>query len=118
MRTALALSLLALACGDDSGAVDSSVRDSAFPDSTVPEETITLRTLVEEMATLDPLMTDLPYVTLQASSWDRRSVDPSDATTSGWYANTDKGHYQDEVRVDGRREYVMLEAEGAGAIVR
>lgn len=79
---------------------------------------VTLEDLVSEMGDLDHLtrMPDPPYRTLQASSWDRRSVDPAD--DAGWYANRDNAQFDGEVRVGGRRELVMLEAEGAGALVR
>ncbi len=55
------------------------------------------------------------YKLIQASSYNRESVSPDSA---GWFANADMSHF---IRVEenkGRREFVMLDAEGPGAIVR
>ncbi|GAA4326702.1 DUF2961 domain-containing protein [Mucilaginibacter gynuensis] len=51
----------------------------------------------------------------QASSYDRRSVAPD---TAGWGANADQGQYIRTEETDGRKEQVMLDADGPGAIVR
>lgn len=50
----------------------------------------------------------------QASSYDRRSVRPG---TSDWYANDDWGKYVREETNDGRREWVMADLKGPGALV-
>lgn len=52
---------------------------------------------------------------VQFSSYDRRSIHPDSA---GWFANNDYTHFIREETIEGRREFVMLEADGPGAIVR
>jgi hypothetical protein len=59
----------------------------------------------------DPLFT-----LLQASSWDRAELNKQDKAS--WFANKDYGYY---LRLDtngGRKEYVIMEAKGPGAITR
>lgn len=55
------------------------------------------------------------YKLMQQSSYDRRSVHPDSA---GWFANRDYTQFIREEENDGRREFVMFEADGPGAIVR
>ena len=55
------------------------------------------------------------YTMAQASSYDRASVKPGD---DSWYANNDAGNYlRVEERYD-RKEYVMADMKGPGAVVR
>ncbi|QOJ00627.1 MAG: DUF2961 domain-containing protein [Phycisphaeraceae bacterium] len=59
------------------------------------------------------------YRCVQFSSYDRASVASSDERT--WFANADAGHYlriEENAGHGGRREWVMAEASGAGAVVR
>jgi hypothetical protein len=81
------------------------------------ENIITFRSLLKEMA--DPeTLTRFPapsYSLVQFSSYDRRSIHPDSA---GWFANNDYTHFIREEVNEGRREFVMLEADGPGAIVR
>jgi hypothetical protein len=81
---------------------------------------VTLDALLAEMDSLDHL-TRMPvpfYTTLQCSSYDRRSTDPAVQTDENWYANRDRGeHIRNEER-NGATEYVLMDAEGPGAIVR
>jgi hypothetical protein len=60
------------------------------------------------------------YTTRQFSSYDRASTSPDAAGT--WFANNDVNQFirMEEVSVDGktRKEWVMAEADGPGAIVR
>src|ERR1700712_4622570 len=51
----------------------------------------------------------------QASSYNRRSVD---SAKSGWFANGDQAQYIRAEEHNGRREQVMMDANGPGAIVR
>lgn len=92
------------------------------PDGGPPLSRVTLDDLVREMADLDHLARGpgpLGYRTLQASSFDRRSTDPANPSeVDGWYANIDNANFEAVIDVDGRRELVMLQAEGAGAIQR
>ena len=57
-----------------------------------------------------------PYVCRQASSYDRAQTDPANKNT--WFANGDSGKF---IRVEenaGRKEWVIMEHEGPGAVVR
>ncbi len=55
------------------------------------------------------------YTTRQFSSYDRASVAPGEPS---WFANWDRSMFIREEERDGRREYVMFDAEGPGAVVR
>ncbi len=70
-------------------------------------------------------LTDLPglatyprpgFVCRQFSSYDRRSKTPADHDS--WFANGDADNYLRVEDVGGRKEYVMMDADGPGAIVR
>jgi len=84
---------------------------------------ISVRSLLREMVDLGAIarLPDPPYVAKAASSYDRRSISPTNA--DGWFANDDwasptRPNY---VRVEeraGRREFVLMDATGPGAIVR
>ncbi|MHC4442121.1 MAG: DUF2961 domain-containing protein [Planctomycetota bacterium] len=79
---------------------------------------ITFESLLDQMTDLRRL-TELPlpaYQTRQFSSYDRKSKTPDDA--EGWFANADAGHYLHIEENSGRKEYVMMDADGPGAIVR
>ena len=83
-----------------------------------PAPTVTLPSLLAEMTDRDATAKwPVPTYTLkQASSYDRATKDPADA--KGWFANKD---YEQFIRIeqnDGRREWVIMEHEGAGAITR
>ncbi|MBX3271072.1 MAG: DUF2961 domain-containing protein [Sandaracinaceae bacterium] len=103
------------------GGRDAALVDAAREDAGPPTSTVTLAELVGQMSSLDHLARapSPAYRTLQASSWDRRSTDPSNPSdVDGWFANRDWGWFEREVEVAGRRELVMAEADGAGAIMR
>ena len=78
---------------------------------------ISVESLLQEMINRDQL-SQYPepfYVNKQFSSYDRATTDPSEQS---WFANWDRSMF---IRVDntkGRKEYVMMDAEGPGAIVR
>ena len=84
---------------------------------------ISVRSLLREMVDLGAVarLPDPPYVARAASSYDRRSVSP--ASADGWFANDDwasptRPNY---VRVEeraGRREFVLMDVSGPGALVR
>ncbi len=81
------------------------------------DKPVTMRSLLEEMADREEAarFPEPAYVSRQFSSYDRRSVAPDQPE---WYANDDRSHF---LRVETnavRREHVMLDAEGPGAIVR
>ncbi|MFM1941394.1 MAG: hypothetical protein RI897_376 [Verrucomicrobiota bacterium] len=79
-------------------------------------ERVTMERLLEEMVDLDGLAAfpDPAFRCLQSSSYDRASKSPE----VEWFANGDRGHYLRVEENDGRREFVMLDAEGPGAVVR
>lgn len=81
-------------------------------------EPIGLTSLLLEMVDRDTLARwpSPAYKCFQASSYDRASTDAANAET--WFANGDVNQY---IRVEtnaGRKEWVMMDADGPGAIVR
>lgn len=85
-----------------------------------PPHEVTFTGLLYEMIDRS-LLAEWPspaYSTKQFSSYDRRSVSPDDPTDEGWFANGDAGKYLRSEERDGRTEWVMMEADGPGAIVR
>ncbi|MCC6144437.1 MAG: DUF2961 domain-containing protein, partial [Candidatus Hydrogenedentes bacterium] len=81
---------------------------------------VTLGDLLQEMTDLQRLTTlpDPAYATKQFSSWDRNSTDASVLTDENWFANGDRGKYLRDEKHGEETEYVLMEAEGPGAIVR
>jgi hypothetical protein len=80
-------------------------------------QTVTLSSLLSEMIDRDAI-TRFPepaYVCLQASSYDRASVAPD---KPGWFANHDTAQFIREETNGNRKEWVLMDAEGPGAIVR
>jgi hypothetical protein len=78
---------------------------------------ITFGTLLDEIVERDEraLYPEPYYTTRQFSSYDRASVAPGDPS---WFANWDRSMFIREEERDGRREYVMMDVEGPGAVVR
>ncbi|MEN3000977.1 MAG: glycoside hydrolase family 172 protein [Armatimonadota bacterium] len=86
--------------------------------SSLGAEPITFRTLLNEMVDRTAVAR-LPqpfYQCKQFSSYDRASVSPDKADT--WFANGDAGHFLRMEERNGRKEWVMMEAFGPGAVVR
>ena len=81
------------------------------------ENIITFRSLLKEMASPEAItrFPDPSYKLVQQSSYDRKSIHPD---SSGWFANDDYTQFIREEENAGRREYVMFEADGPGAVVR
>jgi hypothetical protein len=81
------------------------------------QKTVTLQSLLREMVNFNDVAKwpDPYYDIKQASSYDRLSVSPD---KPGWYANADQGQYIRVEEHDGRKENVMMDADGPGAIVR
>lgn len=79
---------------------------------------VTTQSLLSEMTDLAKLAEfPEPYFTcVQASSYDRQSVTPDDR--DAWFANLDCGQFIRVEEREGRKEYVMMDAAGPGAIVR
>jgi hypothetical protein len=79
---------------------------------------VTVDSLLDDMTNLQRL-TKLPepaYTNKQFSSYDRASKSFSDYR--GWYANGDCAQYLRTEDNGGRKEFVMMDADGPGAIVR
>jgi hypothetical protein len=77
---------------------------------------ITTRSLLSDMTDLVGLA-EFPapaYACRQFSSYDRASKSP----TENWFANGDCGQYLRTETTNGRQEFVMMDADGPGAIVR
>ena len=83
------------------------------------DNAIDLNRLLDEVTDLERLTTtETAYHTNQFSSYDRRSTDPAVLTEQNWFANGDRGHHLRTEQVDGHTEYVLMDADGPGAIVR
>lgn len=81
---------------------------------------ITFNTLVDEMVNIDKLA-DYPnpgFISRQFSSYDRRSHNKSDFSEEGWFGNADAGQIIRTEIHNGKEEFVLMDAEGPGAIVR
>jgi len=85
--------------------------------NSVSSKTITLKTLLQELTNREH-MAEYPspnYVCKQFSSYDRASVTKNDKS---WYSNWDRTMFVKTETNSGRKEYVMMDAKGPGAIVR
>ena len=58
---------------------------------------------------------EVSYKLVQSSSYNRASVSPE---KDGWFANADMSHFIRVEENEGRREFVMMDVSGPGAIVR
>lgn len=85
--------------------------------STVSAQTITTASLLEELIDREAMVRfpSPAYTLKQFSSYDRASVDPD---RSGWFGNEDNNQFIRTETNRGRREYVLFDAQGPGAIVR
>ncbi len=83
-------------------------------------ETVTFKSLLKELTDLEGLarMPDPAFTCKQFSSYDRRSTDPAVLTDENWFANGDRGQYLRTEERNGAKEYVLMDADGPGAIVR
>ena len=77
---------------------------------------MTLVSLLSEMIDRDGLARwPVPgYASREFTSYDRRSVAPD---KPGWFANTDFSNFLRVEQNQGRKEYVMMDSDGPGAIV-
>ena len=80
-------------------------------------ETVSLESLLNEMVATESIARwpSQEFTCKQASSYDRAKVAPD---KPGWFANHDHTQYIRSEETDGRKEQVMMDADGAGAIVR
>ncbi|MAT71654.1 MAG: hypothetical protein CMJ58_19280 [Planctomycetaceae bacterium] len=85
---------------------------------TTAVEPVSLTSLLKEMVDRDAVarFPDPAYTCRQASSYDRASVSADDPAT--WYANNDRSQFVRIEERDGRKEFVLMDEQGPGAIVR
>lgn len=83
----------------------------------ISQDTITMASLLHDMTDPETVVRyPAPAYTLaQASSYDRRSISPDQP---GWFANADFNQFIRKEERGGHTEYVMMDADGPGAIVR
>ena len=88
------------------------------------QEAVTIESLLKEMVDRDRIASypKSDFRLKQASSYDRKSKTPDDP--DGWFANHDRSTNDEQhnyVRIEennGRKEWVVMDHEGAGAITR
>lgn len=98
----LSVSIMAVACGQ----------------SILAAPPITFDSLLKEMTDRDAVARwpQPAYTCREASSYDRRSKTPT--APDGWFANDDWSQFIRSEEHQGRREWVMMDATGPGAVVR
>ncbi len=81
-------------------------------------EKVTIESLLEEMTSRETLarFPSPAYDCKQASSYDRNSVTPDDH--NAWMANGDRSQFVRIEEKNGKKEYVMMDEEGPGCLVR
>lgn len=91
---------------------------AAWQTSAGSEGMVTLDTLLDAMIDRDTLarFPDPSYTCMQFSSYDRASKTPEDH--DGWFANRDHGQHLRVEETEGRKEWVMMDVDGPGAVVR
>ena len=79
---------------------------------------ISLESLLDEMVNRETLASfpDPTYTCRQSSSYDRDAVSPDNNKT--WFANWDRSQFVRTEEKNGKKEYVLHDAEGPGALVR
>jgi len=103
-------------CSNPGPAVISVSDDPVASDTS--DVVITAESLLDEMADLQRLA-EFPvpaYTTRQFSSYNRQAQSPDNP--KGWFSNKDIGRYLREEENQGRKEFVMMDAAGPGAVVR
>ena len=84
---------------------------------TYSQHIVSFESLLHEMTDRETLA-EYPsptYSCKQLSSYDRASVNPNQKS---WFANWDRSMFLRMETINGRKEYVLMDAEGPGAIVR
>ena len=78
---------------------------------------VTIETLLQEMLDRNVLakVDRHPFRTLQASSYSRKAVAPDQP---GWFDNADAKQYVAIDTIKGRKERVLMDVDGPGAVVR
>ncbi|MDR2116371.1 MAG: DUF2961 domain-containing protein [Planctomycetaceae bacterium] len=79
-------------------------------------QTVSLSSLLDEMVDRDSVtrFPDPAFVCVQASSYDRAAKSPAE----NWFANGDTSQFFREETNGNRKEWVLMDADGPGAIVR
>jgi hypothetical protein len=80
------------------------------------EKSVTFVSLINEMADREAITNFPDYKLKQVSSYDRTQTSPENQDT--WFNNKDYGHFIRKESVQGRTEYVIMEEDGPGCIVR
>lgn len=90
---------------------------SFFLSTSCGNREVTLKSLLEEMVDRKALTyySDIPYTIKMFSSTDPKSVSPLEKS---WWANDDCSNFIREEENGGRREFVLFDTEGPGAVVR
>ncbi len=119
--TSVALISLLAGCSEQAGSLFGMKEKKPEPGTftvKAPPKVITTESLLDDMVELSRLMelSGPAYKTLQASSYDRASKSPDNH--DAWFANKDWGQWIRIEEKEGRREGVMMEADGPGVIVR
>ncbi|MFH0946678.1 MAG: glycoside hydrolase family 172 protein [Planctomycetota bacterium] len=91
---------------------------SQFPALEAAEKPVSLGTLLDDMVdrTVLPAFPSPAFTCRQFSSYDQKSTTADDQDT--WFANGDCGQYLRVEENGGRQEWVMMDADGPGAVVR
>ena len=78
---------------------------------------VTLESLLEEMVARETIarLPEPAYTCRQFSSYDRNSTEPGSPT---WWANWDRSYFVRVEESNGRKEHVLMDADGPGAVVR
>ena len=81
---------------------------------------VTMESLLNEMTDLTTLtrLPDPAYTVKQFSSYDRKSQHPDVLTDEDWFANGDRGQFLRSEERNGAKDWVLMDADGPGAIVR
>lgn len=89
-------------------------------DSAQLVDEVTFVSLLDEMTDVASLaqFPSPAYIGRQASSYERKSTDPSIATMENWFANKDIGEYVGSEEVNGEKRNIIMDVQGPGAIVR
>lgn len=80
------------------------------------EKSITFVSLIYEMADREAITKFPDYTLKQASSYDRTQTSPENKDT--WFNNKDYGYFIRKEIIRDRTEYVIMEEDGPGCIVR
>ncbi len=86
------------------------------------EKVVTTESLLNELTDMRGIaeFPEMAFTCRQFSSYDRRSTsaDQPEPAKEGWFANSDFAKFLRVEQREGRSEYVLMDAEGPGAIVR